>query len=48
MLATYNGGFKAGGVNIDQNAASTRANNPAEVAGGVGATPASRGDGRRL
>jgi iron complex outermembrane receptor protein len=36
---TYNRGFKAGGVNIDANGAGTRANNPAEVPGGVPLSP---------
>ncbi len=36
LYASYNRGFKAGGVNIDGNAAGGVANNPAEVAG---ATP---------
>ena len=39
LYATYNRGFKAGGVNIDQNAAGGRANNPAEVPGGVPRDP---------
>jgi outer membrane receptor protein involved in Fe transport len=33
LYATYNRGFKAGGVNIDANGAGTRLNNPAEVPG---------------
>lgn len=36
---TYNRGFKAGGVNIDANGAGTRADNPAEVPGGVPLSP---------
>ncbi len=40
LYATYNRGFKAGGVNIDANAGGTRANNPAEVAGAVPLNPA--------
>jgi len=36
---TYNRGFKAGGVNIDANGAGTRANNPAEVPGGIPLSP---------
>ncbi|MEH3034918.1 MAG: TonB-dependent receptor [Sphingomonas adhaesiva] len=39
FYATYNRGFKAGGVNIDQNAAGGRANNPDEVPGGVPRDP---------
>ncbi|SDA35867.1 TonB-dependent receptor [Sphingomonas sp. NFR15] len=34
LYATYNHGFKSGGVNIDANGAGTRANNPAEIPGG--------------
>ncbi|MBF7015671.1 TonB-dependent receptor (plasmid) [Novosphingobium resinovorum] len=34
LYATYNHGFKSGGVNIDANGAGTRENNPAEVPGG--------------
>ncbi|WP_206606039.1 TonB-dependent receptor [Steroidobacter cummioxidans] len=36
---SYSRGFKAGGVNIDNTAAGTRANNPAEVAGAVPLDP---------
>lgn len=39
VYATYNRGFKAGGVNIDANAGGVRANNPAEVPGGVPLDP---------
>jgi len=39
LYLTYNRGFKAGGVNIDANGAGTRANNPAEVPGGVPLSP---------
>jgi outer membrane receptor protein involved in Fe transport len=39
VYLTYNRGFKAGGVNIDANGAGTRANNPAEVPGGVPLSP---------
>lgn len=35
LYATYNRGFKAGGLNIDANGAGTRANNPAETPGGT-------------
>lgn len=34
LYATYNHGFKSGGVNIDANGAGTRENNPVEVPGG--------------
>lgn len=37
--ATYSRGFKAGGVNIDNTAAGTRRNNPAEVPGAVPLDP---------
>lgn len=37
--ASYNRGFKAGGVALDQNAAGARANNPAETPGGVPLDP---------
>jgi iron complex outermembrane receptor protein len=36
---SYSRGFKAGGVNIDNTAAGTRVNNPAEVAGAVPLDP---------
>ena len=39
VYATYNHGFKSGGVNIDANGAGTRENNPAEVAGGKPLNP---------
>ena len=39
IYATYNRGFKAGGVNIDANGGGTRANNPAEVPGAVPLDP---------
>ena len=37
--ATYSRGYKSGGVNIDNTAAGTRANNPAEVPGAVPLSP---------
>lgn len=40
--ATFNRGFKAGGINIDANGAGTRLNNPREVAGGVPLDPSFR------
>jgi iron complex outermembrane recepter protein len=39
LYATYNHGFKSGGVNIDANGAGTRENNPAEVPGGTPLSP---------
>lgn len=39
IYATYNHGFKSGGVNIDANGAGTRENNPAEVPGGQPLSP---------
>lgn len=42
LYATFNRGFKAGGVNIDANGAGTRANNPAEVPGAVPLNPVYR------
>lgn len=42
LYATYNRGFKAGGVNIDVNAAGIRRNNPNEVSGGVPLSPVYR------
>lgn len=42
LYLTYNRGFKAGGINIDSNAAGIRGNNPAEVAGAVPGDPSFR------
>lgn len=39
LYATYNRGFKAGGVNMDANGAGTLVNNPLEVPGGVPLDP---------
>lgn len=39
VYLTYNRGFKAGGVNIDANAAGTNINNPAEVPGALPLDP---------
>lgn len=39
LYATYNRGFKAGGVNIDPNGAGTTANNPSETPGAVLLSP---------
>lgn len=39
LYATYNRGFKAGGVNIDANGAGTTANNPSETPGAVLLSP---------
>lgn len=42
IYATYNRGFKAGGVNVDANGAGTVINNPNEVPGGVPLDPTYR------